>query len=172
MNKRGDIASVFFIVVLLFIIGVVFVMTNNLNHRLLVKMEVVMNDSNTMNDSVAIERAEQIKQKDDSVWDYAFLGLFIGSLIALGMTAYATRFSIVFFWIYVILGIIVLVVGTMLSNFWQAMAENPEMTETIARFPITNTILGSYYPLVVTGILMFIMGLLFAKTPENLEGGY
>ena len=169
-NKRGDIASILFIVIFLVFIGFVFIMVNNLNHRLLTQMETTLENSEQFQNSTAIETTAEIRSKDDRVWDYAFLGIFMGCIIALGMTAYSTRVSPVFYWIYGILGLAVLLAGTLLSNLWQSMAETPEMVESIARFPITDFILGTYYPTIITAILILVMILLFGKTPDNLEG--
>ena len=58
------------------------------------------------------------------------------------MFSFATRINIAFFWLMIIIDIPLLVVGVVLSNIWQEVAANPEMTTTVARFPITNALLG------------------------------
>lgn len=169
-DKKGDIESIIFIVVMLFVIGVVFLLTNDLTHKLLTKMEGTLNSSESLNSTYTLDRVQTIRDKNDYVWDYGFLVLFMGSLLALGLTAYSSRISPVFFWFYVILCMVVLALGVILSNTWQELASNSAMAEVIVRFPITNFILGTYYPTIITGVIMFVIGLLFGKTPDNQEG--
>jgi len=111
------------------------------------------------------------QESDQEVWDYAFLGIFFGVLIALGLTAYAIRISPIFYWIYGLMSLFVLVTGVIVSNVWQEAVANPEFVTTLARFPITNAILGSYYPLVVVAIIMIAMIVIFGK-PFGREEGY
>lgn len=61
--------------------------------------------------------------------------------------------------------------GVMLSNIWQEAAADPEFAVTLTRFPITNAILGSYFPLIVTGIIVLAMLFIFGKPPGQ-EGYY
>lgn len=170
MNKKADLLSLLYIVVLIFVIGVVFVMSNNLNNRLFLKIEQNLNESKTLNESTAIPAIQKIRTKENVMWDYGFLGIFMGAIIALGLTAYSTRISPVFYWIYGIISLVVLMVAVILSNTWQKLAENPQTVDTITRFPITNFILGTYYPTIFTAILILFMVLLFGKTSDNSEG--
>ena len=119
------------------------------------------------NDTEALDTLDTIKTKDQSIWDWAFLGIFLGSILAICLSAWAIRISPIFFWIYGILSLIVLAMGVILSNIWQEFAIEGTFTETIANFPITNAILGTYYPLVVTLIIVIMMGLLFGKPPQE-----
>lgn len=166
-NKKGDIESITLMVILLFAIGVVFIMSSNLTQNFLSKMAFVINDTSSANANYTVERVETIKAKDAVVWDYAFLGLFFGSIIALGLTAYATRFSPIFFWVYVLLSLIIVVVSVMLSNFWQDLVTQPDMAATLSYYPMTNMILGTYYPTIVTAIIAFVLILTFGKTPTS-----
>jgi len=169
-NKKADFASIVFIVLLIFSIAVVFFIMNHLNNEIFTEIQSNINTSDT-NYTEAIRVVEEIRSVDNSVWDYAFLGIFIGTFIVLGMTAYAVRISPVFYWVYGLLSFVVLALGVALSNVWQDLANDPEFALTITRFPITNSILGSYFPTVVTGIIFFAMIFLFAK-PRGQEGYY
>ena len=79
--------------------------------------------------------------------------------------SFATKTNIAFFWIFILLGIVILIVGVVLSNIWQETASQSEFAETILRFPITNAILGTYYPTVIVAILFLGMIILFGKFP-------
>ena len=167
-EKKGDIASIIYVVMILFSIGVVFVLMNSLNDKIFTALYKNINETSPDSSSLAV--IDKIQGVDNSAWDYAFLALLMGYIIGIGMTAYATRISPIYFWIYVILSLVALMVGAILQNTWQELAANDNLTETIARFPITNFVLGTRYMLIVTGIICISLGLLFAKPPE-LGGG-
>ena len=119
-----------------------------------------------LNNTEAHQAIQDIRDVErSSIWDFAFLAIFLGLMIQMLIFSFASRSNIAFFWIFVVIGIIALTLGVMLSNIWQNVAENPEFASTIARFPITNTLLGSYFPLVVVAITFLFMIVLFGKFP-------
>lgn len=166
MNKKGDFESMLYMVIMIFIIGFIFIFVNKLNNQMSVEMEGVLNSSSSLMNSSAIDVVKEIRSVENNAWDYGFLALYIGTLAALCVTAYSTRISPVFFWVYGLLSLGILAVGVMLSNTWQEAAASSQMAETITRFPITNFLLGSYAPLAVTVMIIIVMILLFGKTPE------
>lgn len=166
-SKRGDIPSLIYIVVILGVIAFVFIFTSKLSHQLNTQMEIALNSSPEFENSSAIPAIQTIRDVNDWAYDYAFLALYIGSLIALGLTAYSTRISPVFYWVYALMSLAVLAVGVLISNTWQAATETEMLSDTVARFPITDFLLGSYYPLAVTALILITMILLFGKTPET-----
>ncbi len=167
MNNKGDFESLLYVVILIFVIGFIFVFVNRLNHEFSITTEGIFNSSTEFQNSSAITSIQKIRTVDDSAWDYGFLAIYIGSIAALCVTAYSTKISPVFYWVYGLLSLGILAVGVMLSNSWQAMAETSMMSETITRYPITNFLLGSYAPLAVTAMIIITMILLFGKTPES-----
>lgn len=163
MNKKGDIASIIFVVVLVGIIGILFLVLNNMNDSIFTELnDAIEADWSGSEADIALD---SIHATDNEVWDYAFLGIFLGVLVALCLTAYATRSSPIFYWIYGLISLIVLVVGVIMSNTWQSLAADPEFATTIVRFPITNMLLGTYYPLITLAIIMISMIILFGKPP-------
>ena len=171
-SKKGDIASLIYVVMFIAIMGVVIFIITHLNVELFGELVDTINDSHIANDNnESVIRAEEFRTKNAGrLWDYAFLGIFFASIIAIALSVYAVRISPVFFWVYGILSLFVLRLGAILSNLWQALAADPEFATTITQFPITNTILGTYYPLVVTGVIIITMGILFGKPPSQQEG--
>lgn len=165
-NKQGDIESIIYIVIFLFVLGIVLFFVSHINNELYSELNSSLHDSDR-NTTQTEEVIKQVNTSNSIVWDYAFLGLFIGSLIAIGLSAYAVRISPVFYWVYGIMSLIVLGVGTILSNIWQDTVADPEFTTTLLRFPITNSLLGTYYPVIVTGIIIFSMLLIFGKPPSR-----
>jgi len=164
MNKRGDIPSLLFAVIMLFTIGVLFFFGNHVNNAFMEKFDEVLIDD--YNNTVALDTLRDIQDVENSVWDYAFLALMFAMFLSLILTAFATRISAAFYWLYGIISMIVLLTGTILSNMWQELAANSEFAVTIGRFPIMNSLLGSYYPIVVAGMIFLLMIILFGKIPD------
>lgn len=167
MNTKGDIPSLIYLVIVIFLIGFVFIFGNTLTHKLTTQMEASYNSTAATQNSSAITALQKIRTTDDYIWDWAFLAIYIGSIAALAVSAYSTRISPIFYWFYGIMGLGVLLLGVMLSNTWQTAVSNPVFADSIGRFPITNFLLGTYAPLAVTAMIVITMILLFAKTPEG-----
>lgn len=164
-NKRGDIESMLYIVVMLFVIAIAFLFISNLNHEIFTELQ--SNINGTYEGTVAVSTLSEVSSKDQVIWDYAFIGVFVGCLLAVGLSAWGIRVSPIFFWIYVLMSMFILGAGVILSNVWQDVAADADFASTIARFPMTNMLLGSYYPLVVVAIMIISLGLLFGKPPQE-----
>lgn len=165
MNKRGQFQSVLLAIVIIFIFGVVLFFSNRLNDELYTALGDRLGENSNINSSEAYDAITRIQTVENSVWDFAFLGLIIGILLQLVLLSYSTRISIAFFWLYVVVSFIVLVLGVIVSNLWQGLAENAAFATTVTRFPITNTILGSNFPIFITVMIMLGIILLFGKRP-------
>jgi hypothetical protein len=126
-------------------------------------LEVQLEGNPDWNNTEATDTIENIKQTEQSGWDYAFLGVALSYVILIGIFSFQTPSSPIFFWISVILSIIGLFLGVIMGRVWQAMAANPELADTVARFPITNTLLGTYYPLFITFLIVMGLILLYGK---------
>lgn len=169
MNKKGDFPSTLYVVIIIVVLGITLFFVSHLTDSLYSGFDSYFDNSPVYNDSEAHTFVNDIQGIEQSIWDYAFLGMAIGLMITLMLTAYATRISIAFFWLYAIAGLIIEVAGVALSNMWQSMSASAEFATTLARFPIMNTLLGTYYPLFVLAIVLISMILLFGKSPD--EGG-
>ena len=165
MHRRGDITSLLFAVIVLFIVGVLFFFGNHVNNAFMDKLDETLEP--TYANTTALSVLADIQDVENSVWDYAFLAIMFGLFLSLVLTAFATRISVAFYWIYGILSMIVLLTGVILSNMWQEIASNSEFVTTVARFPITDAVLGSYYPMVAAGMIFLLMIILFGKMPEG-----
>lgn len=169
-NKKGDFQSTIYTVVILFAIGVIILFFNHLFTNIYSEIDDKFSTNPRFNDTEAHRAIQDINDVESGgIWDYAFLGIAIGYIIILGVSSFSTRLNPVFFWIYVIVAIVGLVVAVMLSNTWQELAAAPEFAETIARFPITNTLLGTIYPTFVLGIIVIVLILTFGKFPGEQQ---
>lgn len=167
-NKEGQFLSVLTLVITIFVVGITLFFLNHLNKQIYDKFDTTFESQPSLNNSEAHLAVQKFQGIEGSkIWDYAFLAIFIGMFIQMLIFSFASKTNIVFFWLFVLLGIIVLIIGTALSNIWQEMASQAEFATTLLRFPIMNTILGSYYPTIITGIMFFGMIVLFGKFPGN-----
>ena len=169
-NKKGQFVSVILLVITVFVVGITVFFLNHLNKDIYDKFDNTFEKDAQLNNSeahIAVQKFQRIE--GSNIWDYAFLAIFIGMLIQMLLFSFASRTNVAFFWVFVIIGMIVLMIGVGLSNIWQEMSSKAEFTETIVRFPITNTILGTYYPTIITGILFLGLIILFGKFPGQQE---
>lgn len=169
-DKKADFGSLIYVVIFIAALGLVMFLIQHMNHEIFTEILETINETQDKYPE-AVETMTDIRSIDDVIWDWVFLAVYLGSIIAIGMSAYAIRISPIFYWIYAILGLVVLATGTMLSNLWQDFSADPTFAITITRFPITNLLLGSYYPVAITFVLVLAMVILFGKPPED-RGGY
>lgn len=170
-NKRGDLESIIFIVIFLAVIGFILFLVSHINQEIFTEISLNLEKNATSNYTESVAIMEEFKARDAVIWDYAFLGIFMGSIMAIGLSAYAIRVSPIFYWVYGLMALVVLATGVMLSNIWQDMATDAEFAATLSNFPITNILLGSYYPVAITAIVVISMIILFGKPPGN-QGGF
>ena len=165
-KKKGQVESIIFIVINLVIIGIILFFFNHMNKQVYDKFDKYMNDSAKYNNTEAHQALRDIQGVEGSnIWDWVFLAVFIGMNIQMIILSFASRQNLAFFWIFVIIGIVILILGIALSNIWQEMVNNPEFATTLLRFPITNTILGDYFPTILTGIFFLFLIIIFGKFP-------
>lgn len=170
LNKRGQIEGVILAVITLFVIGIILLFMNHMNKQVYDKFDKYMEESPDYNNTEAHQVVEKLQDVEGGrIWDYAFLAIFIGMFIQMIVLAFASRTNVLFFWIFALLSIVILMLGVILSNIWQEIVAEPEFATTISRFTITNTILGTYYPTIITGLVFFGLIFLFGKFPGQTE---
>ena len=168
IGKRGQFESYLLAVITIVIIGIILFFFNHMSKEVYSGFNQYFETSPDYNQSEAHQAMEKFEAIESSnIWDYAFLAIFIGLIIQIVMFSFATRINIAFYWILIIVDLPVLIVGVVLSNVWQELAANTEFVTTIARFPITNLLLGTYYPLAVTFLIFIASIVLFGKRPEQ-----
>ena len=152
MNNKAQFESILLAIVTIFILGIILFFFNHVNDQLYTSLGDYFEENNYNESLVAVQKIQAI---DNSIWDYAFLAIFFGMIIQIIMFSFATRINIAFFWLMIIIDIPLIIVGVILSNIWQEIAVNPEFATTIARFPITDSLLGTYYPVAIVGLIFF-----------------
>ena len=94
--------------------------------------------------------------------DYLFFGLFIGFILAVIITGWFVGANPIFMFIYFIITIVGVTIGTVLSNVWQQITTSSVFGTTISGFPITNHVL-SYFPLYIAVITFIGIVVMYAK---------
>lgn len=169
MNKKGDIPSLFYFIAIIFGIGVLIYFSSTIFLPIYQGIDTYFQSQQAYNGTEAHQAIQTIELTENGIWDWVFLGLVITYILGLIFTARATSISAVFFWIYTIISIIGLFVAVVLSYVWQEIAANPATAASTARFPVMNTLLGSYYPSLITIVLIIFIIVLFGK-PSVGEG--
>jgi len=170
MNKKAQFESVLFAIVMIVVIGIIIFFMSHVNEALYEGLDKHFEGDTDLNNTEAHLALQDIHDVEKSnLWDWVFLAIFIGLMIQMLIFSFASRTNIAFFWIFVILGIIILMAGTVLSNIWQEVVAKPEFADTILRFPITNSILGSNYPMIIVGIIFLSLIVLFGKFPGQQQ---
>jgi len=139
-GKKAQFESILFGIIMIVIIGILLFFLSHFNKEIYDSFNEVLTESK-YNDSEATDAIQKFQTIEGSnIWDYVFLSIFI-------------------------LAIVILFVGVVMSNMWMKLVEQPEFVTTITRFPITNTLLGTYYPTVITMFILIAMIVLFGKPP-------
>ena len=164
-NKKGQFESMIYLVITLIVLGIILFFFNHMNKQIYDKFDsyIETSDYNGTEADVALGKLQAME--GSNIYDYVFLAIFISMVMVMLLLSFSTRINVAFFWIFIILGVVIIVVGTLLSNVWQELAGNAEFATTITRFPITNSILGSYFPMVILAVVFLGMIALFGKPP-------
>ena len=167
INKKGQMESFLYVVITIFVIGIILFFFSHLNSKVYDKYDEWMGNETDIVDTTAHETIQKISTVEKTnLWDFAFLAIYVGLIIQLILFSFATRINLAFYWLFALLSLVMLIVGTILSATWQELSVSPEFATTLTRFPITNTLLGTYYPIGITFMIMVGMIVLFGKRPE------
>lgn len=100
--------------------------------------------------------------------DWVFLGIFIGLIIAMMITAWFIAGNPIFLILYFLAVIIFTVISFFLSNFWESFSTTTAFTTIISHLRLTNFImLNLPYFIAVVGMIGIVV--MFAK--PNMDGG-
>ena len=171
LNKKGsDIPSILFAIASIFIIGLLFVVFSHLAGEIYDNLQSTLNNNPNINATIANQTLTTVINFEQSMWDYAFLAIIIGYLIVMMILAFSTQANSYFYVIFIIVAGVGLFMGVALSNAWEEFADTNILSETIARFPITDTILNNFFPLFITVMFVLVMIMLFGKRFFGGEG--
>jgi len=170
-DKHGDIPSLLFVIVSVFVAGIFIFIIGHLSFELYSGFDNYLGDKYNNSEAHELMQTTIDRETPRSLWDYVFLAIAMGYVLMMGILGFSTRVSPVFYFIYAFAAMFSFAVGVVLSNFWQTMVLNPDMAVTALRFPITNLILGNFFPLFITVTIFLTMILLFGKYFGGDSGG-
>ena len=164
MNKKGsDFPSIIFTIAIIFAIGITVVVISFLALQIYQNLNTTLESNPDLSGGEANTTLVKVQGFEQTMWDYFFLAIVAAYVLGMMILAFTTPSSPWAFAIFVILGSVGLFVGVALSNAWEKFAEQSILSDTIARFPITDMILNNFYPLFVTLVLALVMVMLFGK---------
>ena len=167
-DKRGQFESIIYAIILIFIVAIIFLFSTHINREIYSGFDNYLSGSE-YNDTESHQALEKIEDVENSrIWDYAFLAIYFGLIIQIIMFSFATRINIAFYWLMVIIDIPILTMGVALSNIWQEYAADPVFASTITDFPITNALLGTYFPIGIVILIFLAAVILFGKPSEGV----
>lgn len=162
MNRKGDIPSLIYFIVAIFTIAIVVFVFSHLFGQIYSSIDDNYIET-YQNNTIADQTLDQVITFEQSMWDYFFLAIFASYLLVLIFIGFETPVDVKFYLIYAIVAMLGVFIGAVLSNVWEALAENPEFSSTLARFPITDAILNNFFPTVIIVSIVLTMILLFGK---------
>ena len=163
-NKRGQLESTMLAIFLIFAIGVVVFVFGDLFYRLFEHLDVVNDNINMLNSTEIENTLGTVKDLYATSWDYVTIAVTIAILISLITLAFMTRISPVFYWLYIIFGIVVVIITSILSNVWTSLTTQSVYADAITRYPMTNFILGNgFVTMSFTLILVLVVIFIFGK---------
>jgi hypothetical protein len=101
--------------------------------------------------------------------DYIFLAVFIALLLGIIITGWFIGGNPIFMFIYFLIIVIAVLVGAILSNFWETLTGASVFGASVASLPIMNHIL-LYLPFYLAAIGFIGIIVMFAK--PNITGEY
>jgi hypothetical protein len=162
-NRKGDLPSIMFTIVSLFVVGFLIFIITHVSLQFYGGFSDYFESDNNLNNSEAHLAIEKISAAQESIWDWVFLAIVVGYVSSLAVLSFLTRINIIFLPFYIIGSLFGLFMGVALSNTWAEMASSSEFVVTLTYFPITNFILGNFFPIFITVIMILSMVLLFGK---------
>ena len=123
--------------------------------------------SSPLNDSAQSIQALEDTNTAVSKVDYIFLGVFIALILGLIISGWFIGGNPIFMFIYFLFIVVAVVIGAILSNFWETLTTASVFGVTIASLPIMNHIM-LYLPFYLAAIGFIGIIAMFAK-PQIME---
>ena len=156
MNNKGQLQSTVLAVFLVFAIGIVVFFFGDVFFRLFTELNVAVTTNPAINSTLTAETTETAVDLYATAWDYVTVAVMIGILISLITTAFLTRISPAFYWIYILFGIIIVIAGSMFSVLWQTITEQSIYADAVTRYPMTDAILGNNFILIAVSLFVIL----------------
>lgn len=166
-SKRGQFQSLMLGVLLLVGFGFVAFTFGDLIFRLFDGMDTALTNTN-LNGTVQHQAVEEFAEFNRTAWDQITIVIMVAILLSLIFTAYLTRVSPAFYWIYIIFSIFIVMLGSMFSSFWDTMTAQDIYSTTINNYPMTDAIFGNNFVFIILSLFIILLIIfIFGKGGEN-----
>lgn len=161
MNKKGDVFSIFILLVILLavaLLGLLFTKMT-LGATDILKNTPIINDTEKAKDAT-----EKIETASPYVADGFILFLFLGGVIGLIIAAVSTDFSPAIIFVFILLLIIGIFVASGFTNIYQGFTDDATLSSTANKLAVTDIIFSKYTPLIIGVLGMIILIVMYSKT--------
>jgi len=161
MNKKGDIGEGVFLIIGLFILGLIFVFS----YLIFSNINTAFQESSTVSDE-AKTMTNNVMGRYATIFDNAFAFIMIGLFAGVLILAWFIRSHPALFWLMVPILAIIIFFGAIYANIFVEFTDMPDVATAAAEFPITTFIFNNFV-YVVTAMVLLISLALFAKTGDQ-----
>jgi len=161
LNKKGSVQDIFFVIVILFIMAIIPLFLHFTINEIFTDFHNELNKSNLS--TVEIDKTFERTRSVNDMFDYIFLFLSFGLIVAIIITSYLVNVHPVFFPIFVILLALAVVISVALSNAYMEIEQVAALNSTMTKFRITSNIMENL-PILTTLIGAIALVVLYSKT--------
>lgn len=163
MNNKGSIADILWLILIVFIGGILFFTVDYVYNEYETKWINTTAVNETPN---AISVVEDVGDHLDSRLDWIVFIFLVGGTLAIIITAWLVGGHAILTWIYFIMLVILVAVSSVFSHVWGVFSTKTIFgTLATTNFPITNFILNNF-PMYIAIVGFLGMIIIFAKPTD------
>jgi len=166
MNKRGDFTTIIIMVALILGLAIGSIIFYKVFNDISDQLKEVPNFSNNTIDTINTAQTSAPKLLDFFVF-FVLISFFIGLIIASIYIDVNPAVVIAF----IIALIIAVLLAGQVSNVWESFTGQEQLVSSASEFPLTNMILGSYFPVIILVIGVIVIVILYGKSRRQGLGG-
>ena len=157
-SKKADVQSIFVMILILFMIGVVAIVFTRAFNDILPEIKAEINES-----SPSAEAAiEKVETQTPILLDYLFLAVFIGMSLGVIISSIYVDVHPAFIIVFILGWIMMVGIGAIIANVFTEITEEEELVATAVDFPFTIWIMH-YFPILAFALGMLVIIVLYGK---------
>lgn len=163
-DRRGDLNSVIVMIVIVFalsISAVIFWKVFTEFTEEFKKNPRVKDNNNT------IDVIETVEEKGQGLLDLVVFISLVGFMIGIIVSAVYLPSHPVVTGIFIVGMLVAIFLSGMFVNVYEEVTEQPQLSSTASGFTMTGLILGDYFPIIMTFLLMIVTIILFGKSRNS-----
>jgi hypothetical protein len=167
MNRKGDAFQIPVVLTIVFVCGIVGLLMLTLSG----KINTFWLESGMLNNTenpTAVNAVTKIQATSVPTTDYMIFFIFLGSNIALLVSAVKTKFSPTVIFFFILLLFITIIISMGLVQVYQGFATADVTSEFASQLTLTNFIFSRYTPLIMTCIGILSMLIMWGKSGGDI----